>query len=192
MSDRCVRLGKALRRMVLAGVLLPGVLLTGTAHAHPRPGPPTPPAPEVVGFAQLQRVLTAARAVVVTLRAGPVRAAPGGQRFVTLLSGGQAVARLAVRPDGTLAALPGGPVLPLPLPTTALTPAQTAQLNTRIAALTLSGAVQVTPGDYRVPLLSGGVVVAALRLDRETLKVRPDGPPGPGGGPPPPRGPGGR
>lgn len=174
--------------MVLAGVLLPGVLLTGTAHGHPRPGPPTPPAPETVGFAQLQRVLTAARAVVVTLRAGPVRAAPGGQHFVTLLSGGQAVARLAVRPDGTLAALPGGPVRPAPLPVAALTPAEAAQLKTRIAALTLSGAVQVTPGDYRVPLLSGGVVVGVLRLDRVTLAVRPDGPPGPR----PPRGPVGR
>ncbi|WP_309573086.1 hypothetical protein [Deinococcus sp.] len=174
-------------RRAVRSVLIAAALLAGGAGAHPR-SRPLPAPPVLVGFAQLHRVLDAARMVTVTLSAGPAVMTATGQRIVTLMSAGQGVARVLLRPDGTLAALPGGKVKPGPRPATqvALTTMERAGLDTQIAALTVSGAVQVTPGDYRAPLLSGGVVVAALRLDRVSLRVRPDGPPP--GSPPGPRG----
>ncbi|GHF33977.1 hypothetical protein HNQ07_000195 [Deinococcus metalli] len=165
----------ALRR-----VLLGAALLAGVAGAQPPRPLPQPPKPETVGFAQVQRVLNAARRITAALEAGPVLTDPGpgpaGPRTVILSADGQAVARVALRPDGTLAALPGGPARPGGRPVT-LAAAEAARLKAVVASLTVSGAVQVTPADYRVPLLSGGVVVAVLRLDRVTLDPRPDGPP---------------
>ena len=171
-------------RLVLRCLLAGAALLGGSAGAHPPP-PPLPVAPVPVGFAQAQRVLLAARNVVAALSVSRVVRADRALRVVLLSVDGQVVTRVALRPDGTLAPMPDRPQKLGPA-SEALTAAERTDLNAQVAALTVSGAVQATRGDYRVPLLSGGVVVAMLRLDRVNLRPLadpvPPRPPGPGGG----------
>lgn len=147
------------------------------AHDGPRGGedhgrPSTPLTP--LGFAETQRVLSAVKPVVRALVAGDpvsVRTPQGGRLAVPFLYQGQVVAQAFLGRDGTLA--------PMRLPRgdddeKGQGTADPASLKAQLAGLTVSGAVQATPGEYRVTLLSGGRPVAALRLDRRTLLPKPD------------------
>lgn len=146
--------------------------LADDGHGH------APPAPvQSLTFTETQRVLGALPPLLAGLRAGPPAriVTPWGARLtVPLLYQGQVVARVLLGPGGTLASMQRGPVLPDARPDGALDARAESRVREQLRRLTLLGAVQATPGEYRVILLAGNVPVAALRLDRRTLQPKAD------------------
>lgn len=128
-----------------------------------------------LSMTETQRVLSAANSILGGLDVGPtvvVRTPQGSRLGVLLLYQEKAVAVAFLRRNGRLAKLHHSPLLPSAVQRPEFAMAIRQKLKQQLSAAALSGAIEVTPGYYRVLLTSDGVPIAALRLRKKNLEPK--------------------